>query len=109
MPARHGYIPTNVQERRRTHPGTHNARPTVMKNLLVAVLALATVPLFTACASPASSAGLPTIKFPEEKASGENMNNILRAWHWDSRALIDDINTALLIDRPSQLSRWHVR
>ena len=80
-----------------------------MKNLLVALLALSTVPLFTGCATPAYSGGLPTIKFPEEKASGENMNNILRAWHWDSRMLIDDINTALLLDRPSQLSKWHIR
>ena len=80
-----------------------------MKNLLVALLALSTVPLFTGCATPTYSGGLPTIKFPEEKASGENMNNILRSWAWDTRMLVDDINTALLIDRPSQLSRWHIR
>jgi hypothetical protein len=37
------------------------------------------------------------------------MNNILRSWAWDSRMIVDDINTALLQDRPSQLSRWHIR
>lgn len=80
-----------------------------MKNLLVALLALATVPLFTGCASTAYSGGLPTIKFPDEKASGENMNNILRTWHWDSRMLVDDIGSALLLQEPSDLSKWHVR
>jgi hypothetical protein len=80
-----------------------------MKNLLVALLLLASVPLFTGCASTAYSGGLPTIKFPEEKASGENMNNILRTWHLDSRMLIDDVSAVLLLDKPSQLSKWHVR
>ena len=80
-----------------------------MKNLLVALLALSTVPLFTGCANPAYSGGLPTIKFPEEKASGENFNNVLRTWHWENRMMIDDIGTTLLVDRPSQLTRWHIR
>jgi hypothetical protein len=80
-----------------------------MKKLLTVLLAALVLPLASGCATPAYSGGLPTIKFPREKATGENANNVVRAWHHDSRELIDDVNHVLLIDRPSQLTKWHIR
>jgi hypothetical protein len=75
--------------------------------LLIAMLGLAT--LSTGCATPAYSGGLPTIQFPEEKPTGENWNNVLRAWHWEGRQAQDDINAALLFTPPSRLTKWNMR
>lgn len=80
-----------------------------MKTLLIALMLSGAMVLSTGCATPAYSGGLPTIKFPEEKATGENMNNILRNWAFENRQMIEDINSALLLDPPSRLTKWNVR
>jgi len=64
--------------------------------------------LSTGCASPAYSGGLPTIQFPEEKATGENANNTFRSWHYESRQLTDDISSVLLLQPPSRNTKWNV-
>ena len=74
--------------------------------LLIATLGLAA--LSTGCAGPAYSGGLPTIQFPEEKPTGENANNVLRTWHYESRQIVDDINNALLFTPPSKSTKWNV-
>ena len=79
-----------------------------MKYLLLAVL-LAGIPLTTGCATPAYSGGLPTIKFPEERATGENANNIVRNWIVESKQITDDLNTVWLLDPVSRLSKWNLR
>lgn len=81
-----------------------------MKQLLIAIMAAATLPLLgTGCATPAYSGGAPTIKFPEEKATGENANAIIRGWYLDSREIADDTNSALMLGTPSRLTKWNVR
>jgi hypothetical protein len=62
----------------------------------------------TGCATPAYSGGLPTIQFPEEKATGENANNVLRNWHYENRQMIDDINSVLLFQPASGMTKWNV-
>ena len=57
---------------------------------------------------PAYSGGLPTIKFPKEKATGENANRVVRNWHLENRQMIDDINSVLLFDPVSKMSKWHM-
>ena len=79
-----------------------------MKTLLITLLA-AGLTLAAGCATPGYSGGIPTIKFPYERASGENANNILRTWYVDARELAEDVDTALLIDEPSDLTIWNVR
>jgi len=32
-----------------------------------------------------------------------------KTWDTDARMLVDDIDTALLMDRPSRLSRYHLK
>ena len=79
-----------------------------MTKLLLTLLISAS--MFAAgCATPAYTAGLPTTRLPDEKNTGENMNNIVRIWVLENRMMIDDINAFLLTDQPSQLSRWHIR
>ena len=79
-----------------------------MKHLLLTLLASAS--MFAAgCATPAYTAGLPNTRIPEEENTGENMSNIVRIWVLENRMMIDDINAFLLVDQPSQLSRWHIR
>jgi hypothetical protein len=80
-----------------------------MKTLIIGLLVAGGMALASGCAAPAYSGGVPSIKFPREQATGENANNVLRAWHHESRQLVDDINMVMLWDRPSQMSRWHVR
>ena len=80
-----------------------------MKTVLLALVAAGMMFLAAGCASPAYSGGTPTIKFPSEKATGENSNTVVRGWYWDSRSLVDDISDALLLDGPSDLTRWNVR
>jgi hypothetical protein len=81
-----------------------------MKTLLTTLfLASCTLPFASGCASPAYSGGLPTIKFPQEKATGENANHVVRNWHHECRQIVDDINSVLLLDPVGHLSKWHVR
>jgi hypothetical protein len=82
-----------------------------MKTLLIsAVMGIIAVPLLGGCATPAYSGGLPTIKFPQEKATGENMNNILRNMAYENRQLMDDINSVILMeDQPAHMTKWNLR
>jgi hypothetical protein len=81
-----------------------------MKTLILGIIMIgAAMPLMTGCASTSLSGGWPTIKFPDEKATGENANNNIRNMALDNRQMIDDINSALLMDTPSRLSKWHVK
>jgi len=74
--------------------------------LLVAFVGLST--LASGCATPAYSGGLPTIQFPDEKPTGEGFNLTMRNWHYENRQMIDDINSFLLFQPASQLTRWNV-
>lgn len=81
-----------------------------MKILTIGLLAAGLLlPMSTGCATPAYSGGLPTIKFPQEKATGENANRVVRNWHLENRQMIDDINSVLLLDPVSKMSKWHMR
>jgi hypothetical protein len=80
-----------------------------MKTVLLALVGAGMIFLAGGCASPGYSGGRPTIKFPSEKSTGESSNTIVRGWYWDSRSLVDDINDTLLLDGPSDLTRWNVR
>jgi hypothetical protein len=79
-----------------------------MKTLLLLVAMLGLGMLSTGCATPGYSGGLPTIQFPEEKPTGENANNVLRNWHFENRQMIDDINSVLLFEPPTKLSKWNI-
>jgi hypothetical protein len=79
------------------------------KTFLVALLSAGAIGFAGGCASPGAPGGLPTIKFPPEKATGENANNVLRNWAYENRMMIDDINFVLMIDEPSGLTKWNVR
>jgi hypothetical protein len=79
-----------------------------MKLALTALLLLAAVTFGSGCATPAYSGGLPTIQFPEEKATGENANNVLRNWHYENRQMIEDINSLLLFTPASRNTKWNV-
>jgi hypothetical protein len=82
----------------------------LMKTLTIGLLAAGLMlPMITGCAAPAYSGGLPTIKFPEEKATGENANRVVRNWHLENRQMIEDINSVLLFDPVSRMSKWHMR
>jgi len=80
-----------------------------MKTLFIALLTVGMFFVASGCATPAHSAGVPTIEFPSERMSGENANNMVRAWYLDSRMLADDINSVLLLDSPSLLTKWDIR
>ena len=81
-----------------------------MKTLLLGIVAAGLfVPFLSGCATPAYTGGVPTLRLPDEKWTGENPNNILRVWVLENRMLIDDINSVLLVDRPSSLTEWHIR
>lgn len=80
-----------------------------MKTLLIGAILAGAAAFSTGCATPAYSGGLPTIQFPEEKATGENANNIVRNMSYESRQFADDVNSILLLDPPSRLTRWNVR
>jgi hypothetical protein len=73
---------------------------------LVALLGLSV--LSTGCATPAYSGGLPTIQFPEEKATGEHANNTMRGWAYENRQMIDDIDSVFLFQPPSRSTKWNV-
>jgi hypothetical protein len=79
-----------------------------MKLALLAVALVGLSTLASGCASPAYSGGLPTIQFPEEKPTGENANNTLRNWHYESRQLTDDINSVLLFQPAARGTKWNV-
>ena len=79
-----------------------------MKFALLAVVLAGLATLSTGCATPAYSGGLPTIQFPEEKATGEGFNLTMRNWHYENRQMIDDINSALLFQPSSRLTKWNV-
>ena len=79
-----------------------------MKLALLAVALVGLSTLASGCASPAYSGGLPTIQFPEEKATGEEANNTLRNWHNESRQLTDDISSVLLFQPASRMTKWNV-
>lgn len=81
----------------------------LMKTSLITLLAAGMLSVAAGCATPGYSGGLPTVKFPEQKATGENANNIARAWANDSRALADDVNSVLLLEPQSRLTKWNLR
>jgi hypothetical protein len=64
--------------------------------------------LASGCATPGYSGGLPTIQFPEEKPTGEHANNTLRAWAYENRQMIDDIDSVFLFQPPSRSTKWNV-
>jgi hypothetical protein len=80
-----------------------------MKTLVITALAALVLAMGSGCASTAYSGGLPTIQFPEERATGEHMNRYIRNWAIDSRQLVDDIDAVLMLDYPSRLSKWNLR
>jgi hypothetical protein len=79
-----------------------------MKLALLAIALAGLSTLASGCATPAYSGGLPTIQFPEEKATGENANNTLRNWHYENRQMWDDINSAFLFQPASRMTKWNV-
>jgi len=79
-----------------------------MKLALLAIALAGLSVIASGCATPAYSGGLPTIQFPEEKPTGENANNTLRNWHYENRQMIDDINSVLLLQPASGLTKWNV-
>jgi hypothetical protein len=79
-----------------------------MKLALLAVALVGLSTLASGCASPAYSGGLPTIQFPEEKATGEHANNTLRNWHYESRQLVDDIDSVMLFQPAARGTKWNV-
>ena len=79
-----------------------------MKLALLAIALAGISVLASGCATPAYSGGLPTIQFPEEKATGENANNTLRNWHYENRQMWDDINSAMLFQPASRSTKWNV-
>ncbi|HEV8604261.1 MAG TPA: hypothetical protein VGQ99_02770 [Tepidisphaeraceae bacterium] len=77
--------------------------------LALLFVALAGLSFFsTGCATPAYSGGLPTIQFPEEKPTGEGFNLTMRNWHYENRQMIDDLNSFLLFQPSSNLTKWNV-
>ena len=92
-----------------SHAPVINNKAEFMKTLLLALIAAGTLSLAAGCATSGYSGGFPTIQFPGERATGENANNIARAWYIDSRSLADDINAVLLLDEPSDLTNWNAR
>jgi len=79
-----------------------------MKYVLIAVL-LGMAVLSTGCATPAYSGGLPTIKFPEERMTGEHSNRIVRNWSFEAKQISDDIDSILLLEPVGRLSKWNLR
>jgi hypothetical protein len=79
-----------------------------MKSLLIAACVSGASFLVTGCSTPAYTGGLPTIHFPEERASGENANNVIRNMEYEFRQITDDINSALLLDPHGNLTKWNL-
>lgn len=77
-----------------------------MKTLLIATFLTGATLFSTGCATPGYSGGLPTIHFPEDKANGENMNNVIRNMAFESRQMADDFNSVFLLDPHSDLTKW---
>lgn len=80
-----------------------------MKALAIGLLMLGVVVAGGGCATTAYSGGLPTVRFPEERMTGENANRIVRNWAIEQRQIMDDLNNILLLDPPSRLGKWHLR
>jgi hypothetical protein len=80
----------------------------LMKTLLIAMFLTGAVFFSTGCATPGYSGGLPSIRFPEERANGENSNNIIRNMAFESRQLSDDFNSVFLLDPHGNLTKWNL-
>ncbi len=80
-----------------------------MKYLLSALLLAGLMILSTGCATPAYSGGLPTLKFPEEQATGEHANTYVRNWTFEFKQISDDIDSIFMLDPVSRLSKWNLR
>jgi hypothetical protein len=82
----------------------------VLMKLLSALLLGGLLLLTTGCYStPAYTGGPPNIKFPEERLTGENTNNIVRNWAFEGKQIGDDLNSIFLLDPVSRLSKWNLR
>ena len=79
-----------------------------MKLALLAIALAGLSVLASGCATPAYSGGLPTIQFPDEKPTGEEANNTLRAWRYENRQMIDDLDSVMLFQPPSRNTKWNV-
>jgi|GEM_PF-2156685 len=80
-----------------------------MKTLLTALFVVGTLSLATGCATPAYTGGLSKLKFPEERASGQNPTRVTRNMYWEWRMITDDVNALLLLDPVSGLSKWNIK
>jgi hypothetical protein len=80
-----------------------------MKTLFIALLLGGLACLSTGCATPAYSGGLPSVKFPEERLTGEHANLYVRNMMFDWKQLGDDWDSLLLLDPSSRLSKWQLR
>lgn len=79
-----------------------------MKTLMIGLLAGMSF-VAAGCATPGYSGGLPSAHFPNEAATGENSNRVVRNWAYENRQMIDDINSLLLLDPASRMTKWNVR
>ncbi len=80
-----------------------------MKKLLASVLLTGLVGLATGCSTPGYSGGWPTIRFPERPDNGEHTNAYIRNVAYEFDQITDDIDSVLLLDPPSHLTKWNVR
>lgn len=80
-----------------------------MKAVLIGLLAAGLMSVVTGCATPGYSGGWPSARIPPQRATGENANNILRNWWFESLQISEDINSVLLLDPAGRLSPWNLR
>jgi len=80
-----------------------------MKTLLLGLSLAALFGLGTGCATPGHSGGFPTIVFPSTQDRGEHANLYLRGFDFETKQLIEDLDTVLLLDPQSRMTRWNVR
>ncbi len=80
-----------------------------MSKLLLGFVLAALVGSATGCSSPGYTGGMPTIRFPERKQTGEMANHYIRIFAYDFEQITDDFNDVMLLDEPSRLTRWNVR
>lgn len=80
-----------------------------MRTILLAVLALGLAGLLAGCATPAYSGGPATLQPMPQKATGEQMNRIVRNWDYDAKMITDDLTSIWMLDPSSLLTTWSVR
>ncbi len=81
-----------------------------MKNLLIVAVLASSMLLLTGCLnSPGYSCGFPTIGRVEAKCTGEHWNRIIRNQRYESEQFVDDVDSGLLLDPASHMTKWNVR